>query len=65
MCAKPTVTNGVVSPGDATVGVGEAYSVACNAGYSHASGDMTCQAGETFVATVTCVPGCALPVGPN
>jgi hypothetical protein len=65
VCAKPTVTNGVVSPGDATVGVGAAYSVACAAGYSHASGDMTCQNGQTLAPTVTCVAGCAIPVGPN
>jgi hypothetical protein len=64
MCTNPGVTNGVVTPAGPIV-VGADYGVLCNAGFSHASGDMTCQNGQTLAPTVTCVAGCAIPVGPN
>ena len=55
-CDQPTITDGTVAPTDATVAVGETYTVTCGDGYtiSDSGATMTCQSGGTFDQTPTC-----------
>ena len=54
-CAKPTITNGNVSPSDATVDYDATYDVTCDAGFTiSGSITMTCGADGTFDQTPTC-----------
>ena len=54
-CDKPTISDGSVSPSDATVDYDATYEVSCDTGFTiSASSTMTCGADGTFDQTPTC-----------
>ena len=57
ICSKPTISDGTVTPTNATVNFGQSYEVTCNEGYNMTEGSdptMTCGAGAAFDQTPTC-----------
>ena len=54
-CAQPSISDGSVSPSDATVNYDATYQVTCNVGFTiSGSSAMTCGAGGGFDQTPTC-----------
>ena len=54
-CAKPYISDGSVSPSEATVDYGATYEVTCNTGFAiSGSGAMICGAEGVFDQTPTC-----------
>ena len=54
-CTKPTISDGSVSPPDATVDYDATYEVTCDTGWTiSGSSIMTCGADGTFDQTPTC-----------
>ena len=58
-CAQPSISDGSVSPSDATVNYEATYQVTCNVGFTiSGSSTMTCGAGGGFDQTPTCQGKC-------
>ena len=54
-CAKPSISDGNVSPSEATVDYGATYEITCNTGYTiSGSSTMICGADGDFDQTPTC-----------
>ena len=54
-CDKPSISDGTVTPSDATVNYEETYAVSCNTGFTIAGYSiMICGAGGDFDQTPTC-----------
>jgi hypothetical protein len=54
-CNKPTISDGSVSPSDATIDYDATYEVSCETGFTiSGSSTMTCGADGTFDQTPTC-----------
>ena len=54
-CAKPSISDGSVSPSDETVDYEDVYEITCNNGYTISGpSTMSCGAAGTFDQTPTC-----------
>ena len=54
-CAQPSISDGSVSPSEATVNYEATYQVTCNVGFTiSGSSAMTCDVGGDFDQTPTC-----------